>query len=335
MKKLLLVLLIASAICKTEIDDAMFQEFKKFTKKYNKKYNSINEFLNRFEIFKTNYIKTSKEANGRSFQTGITKFSDLTPEEFAKKYLTLNINPLSTSNAEPYIVKNVNAPAELDWRKEGYVTPVKEEGDCSSCWAFTSIGNLEGQYFKEKHQLESFSEQMLIDCDDVDKGCHGGLMQDAFNWIKEKGGIMKESDYPYVGYKGNCKSEASKYVKMKVTGFKKLGVPGSLWSPVDENEMKEFLYETGPLVAALNANPLGVYTGGVVDLSPRECRASGINHGVVLVGYGHDQETNLDYWICKNSWGKDWGENGFFRIKRGSGTCGINCYIVSAIVSFD
>ena len=239
MKKLLIVLLIALAICKTEIDDDMFQEFIKFMKKYKKKYNSINEFLNRFEIFKTNFKKTSKEANGLSFQTGITKFSDLTPEEFEKKYLTLNINSLSVSNFEPYIVKGVNVPEEWDWNEKGYVTRVKDQGECSSCWAFTSIGNLEGQYFKRTHQLESFSEQMLIDCDDIDRGCHGGLMQDTFNWIKERGGIMKESDYPYEGYKGICKNEASKYVKMKVTGFKKLG-KGGLWSPVDENEMKEF-----------------------------------------------------------------------------------------------
>ena len=335
MKKLLIVLLISLAICTNEIDDGMFQEFKKFIKKYNKKYNSINEFLNRFEIFKTNFKKTSKQANGLSFKTGITKFSDLTAEEFAKKYLTLNINALSASNSEPYTVKNVNTPDEWDWNEKGYVTPVKEQGDCSSCWAFTSIGNLEGQYFKGTQQLVSFSEQMLVDCDDIDGGCHGGLMQDAFNWIKERGGIMKESDYPYVGYKAICKSEASKYVKMKVTGFKKLGKGSSTWSPADENEMKEFLFETGPLVAALNASPLRDYTGGVFDLNSRECRPSAVNHGVVLTGYGHDKETNLDYWICKNSWGPNWGENGFFRIKRGSGTCGINLYIGTATVSFD
>ena len=105
--------------------------------------------------------------------------------------------------------------------------------------------------------------------------------------------------------------------------------------PVDENEIKEFLYETGPLIAALNAEPLKDYTGGIVDLSSRQCRPSGVNHGVNLVGYGHDPETGKDYWICKMAWGENWGENGYFRIKRGSGTCCINSYIGTATVSFD
>lgn len=335
MKRLLIILLFALAICNTEIDEVMFEQFKKFIKKYNKKYNSVNEFLERFEVFQKNVRETLKETNDiPSFQTGITKFSDLTKEEFTKKYLNLNFDALSMGNYEPYIAKVSNAPPEFDWRDKGYVTPVKEQGDCGACWAFTTICNLEGQYFKGKGVLERFSEQFLVDCDNVNGGCKGGMMGDAVNWIKENGGLMKESDYPYVGYKGICKKDASKYVKMKVTGFKKLGPPGT-WDPVDENEIKEFLYETGPLIAALNADPLKDYTGGIVDLSSRQCRPSGVNHGVNLVGYGHDPETGKDYWICKMAWGENWGENGYFRIKRGSGTCCINCYIGTATVSFD
>ena len=120
---------------------------------------------------------------------------------------------------------------------------------------------------------------------------------------------------------------------MKVTGWKKLGSSTSTWSPVDEDEIKEFLYEIGPLAVALNANPLQTYTGGILDKTSSQCPVSGINHAVTMVGYGHDEETDKDYWIVKNSWGQSWGEKGYFRIKRGSGTCGINCYITTATVS--
>ena len=98
--------------------------------------------------------------------------------------------------------------------------------------------------------------------------------------------------------------------------------------------MKEFLYENGPLDAALNANPLQTYSSGILDKSSAQCPVSGINHAVLIVGYGYDSRSNLNYWIVKNSWGKNWGENGYFRIRRGNGTCGINCYIITATVSF-
>ena len=158
-------------------------------------------------------------------------------------------------------------------------------------------------------------------------------MENAFEWLKENG-METEEDYPYTGYKGTCKADPSKYIDMKVTGWKKLGFSSSTWSPVDEDEIKEFLYETAPLSIALNADPLKTYTGGIIDRTSSQCPSSGINHAVTLVGYGHDDEIGKDYWICKNSWGASWGESGYFRIKRGSGTCGINCYITTATVSF-
>ena len=184
-----------------------------------------------------------------------------------------------------------------------------------------------------KGQVVDLSEQILVDCDTLDSGCNGGLMEYAFTWLKENG-IETEEDYPYTGKKGKCNADPSKYIDMKVTGYRKLGRSTSTWSPVDEEEIKEFLYETNPLSVALNANLLVYYTGGVLDVPASQCPASGINHAVTLVGYGHDTESDKDYWTCKNSWGENWGESGYFRIKRGSGTCGINNYIITATVSF-
>jgi C1A family cysteine protease len=276
-------------------------------------------------------METFKEENS-SYKTGITKFSDLTHQEFAKTYLNLNYDALAVANFKPHIVKVTNAaPAAWDWRDKGYVSPVKDQGSCGSCWAFSTVANLEGLYYKKKGTMVTMSEQMLVDCDTYDSACNGGLMEYAFTWLQENGGIMTDTDYPYKGYKSSCRSDASKYVDMTITGYTKLGSSSSTWDPVDEEEIKEFLYETGPLAVALNANPLQTYSSGILDKTSSQCPTSGINHAVTMVGYGTAEK---DYWIVKNSWGKSWGESGYFRIRRGNGTCGINCYITTATVSF-
>ena len=182
--------------------------------------------------------------------------------------------------------------------------------------------------------MKTFSEQMLVDCDTYDSGCNGGLMENTFDWLKENGGIMTDTDYPYVGRKQTCASDPTKYVDMQITGYTKLGSSSSTWSPVDEEEIKEFLYETGPLAVALNANPLQTYSSGILDKTSSQCSTSGINHAVTMVGYGNDSASGKDYWLVKNSWGKSWGESGYFRIRRGTGCCGINCYITTAKVAF-
>ena len=312
----------------------MFASFQKFITKYKKNYKSVNDFLARYEVFKSN-VQVALALPKSSFTTGITKFSDMTQQEFKKTYLNLNFDALAMANFEPTTVESVDAaPTSYDWRNLGRVSPIKDQASCGSCWAFATVANLEGLYYANKGVMKTFSEQMLVDCDTPDSGCDGGLMQYAFNWLKRNGGIMFDSDYPYVGVDQTCKSDKTKYADFKVTGYKKLGSTWSTWSCVDEDEVKEFLYETGPLAVALNADFLSSYTGGIIDYTSSKCPYSGINHAVTLVGYGTDGSSSLDYWIVKNSWGKDWGESGYFRIRRGNGTCGINCYVTTAIVSF-
>ncbi len=145
---------------------------------------------------------------------------------------------------------------------------------------------------------------------------------------------MLESDYPYTGTKSTCKSDSSKYADMLITGYKKLGSSWSEWACTEEDEMKEFLYENGPLSAVLNADCLQTYISGILDVTSSKCPTSGINHAVLLVGYGTDLRLGMDYWIVKNYWGRTWGESGYFRIRRGNRTWGINCYIITAKVSF-
>ena len=329
MNKFLIALLIALVSCNVEMDTMLHNQFQKFIKKYNKKYSSVNEYLARFEVFKMNVMNLYKES--QKYKTGITKFSDLTQQEFAKIYLNLNYDAMAVANFNPAHPSFSNAaPDSFDWRDKGLVTPVRDQGMCGSCWAFSTVANLEGLYYKLKGVAVDLSEQILVDCDTYDSACNGGLMEYAFQWIKENG-METEEDYPYTGYKGSCKADPSKYIDMKVTGWKKLGSSTSTWSPVDEEEIKEFLYETGPLAIALNANPLQTYSGGILDKTSSQCPVSGINHAVTLVGYG--AESGVDYWIVKNSWGENWGENGYFRIRRGTGCCGVNCYITTALVS--
>ena len=334
MNKILFVLLFVFCSCEAELDSIVFHQFQKFIKKYNKKYESVNEYLARYEVFKRNMIESFTNEN-KSYQTGITKFSDLTKQEFTKIYLNLNYDAMAMANFDPYFVENKNiAPSSHDWRTRNIVTPVEDQGSCGSCWAFGTLGNLESIYAMHKGTLKAFSKQMLVDCDTSDSGCNGGLMEYAYTWIRKNGGIMFDSDYPYKGVKSTCKSDKSKYADMTVTGYFKLGGSSSTYICVDEDEMKEFLYETGPLAAALNANPLQTYTSGVLDVTSAKCPVNGINHAVLIVGYGTDSSLGLDYWIVKNSWGKSWGESGYFRIRRGNGTCGINCYVITGKVSF-
>ena len=326
---LLSALAIISCRLTAEEEEYAFKTFQKFVNKYNKRYDSIEEFLARYRIYKYNLVNSLMETRERKlYKTGITKFSDMTQQEFAKIYLNLDYTALATINRRPVKPSNSNAaPDSYDWRDTVRVGPVKDQASCGSCWAFSTIANLEGLYAEKKNTYLALSEQLLVDCDTEDSGCNGGLMEYAFTWL-ESNGLETESDYAYSGTKGTCKKDTSKYIDMKVTGYKQL----SDWSAGDEAEIKEFLYETGPLSVALNANPLQTYVSGILDLTSSQCSPYGINHAVTLVGYG--SESGTDYWIVRNSWGSSWGEKGYFRIARGKSTCGINYYVITATVSF-
>ena len=332
-KFILIFITLAFISCDSELDTIIFKHFQKFITKYNKKYSSINEFIARYQVFRSNLMELFNSPN-TSFKTGITQFSDLTKQEFSKNYLNLNYDAIAVSNFSPYTVKNIKgAPDEFDWRDYGVVERCRDQGACGANWALATMGNLEALYAAHYGIHKTFSTQMLIDCDTNDSGCNGGLMEYAYTYLKKLGGIMYDADYPYKGTKQTCKYDSSKRSNMIVTGYKKLGSSWSTWSPVDEDEIKEFLYETGPLGIALNGNCLQTYTSGIIDLSESQCPPSGINVAALLVGYG--VSNGIPYWLVQNFWGCSWGEKGYFRIRRGNGTCGINCYIITGLVAFD
>jgi cathepsin F len=324
---MLLIYLILNIVCisfqKIEQDEKV-QEFIEYTKKYNKNYSNPQEFQSRFKIWKKNYniIKrnnpTSDGSSGAQFS--LNEFSDMTEGEFTSKYLTLDpeiYRDLATLSSQELGLNDVDAPEEFDWEYDrGIKTEVKHQRDCGGCWAFATTAVIESQYMMKYGNNISLSEQQLIDCDENNLKCEGGNMRKAFLYLQENG-LMKSEDYPFINGEGECKYDENKAV-IKVKEFN--------FVPKDEEEMKKALFKYGPLAGAINGIMMAFYEKGVYEPWFSSLCPDNINHAVVIVGYGIDKETNKQFWRVKNSWGPQWGENGYFRIIRGEGICGIKRY---------
>ncbi|CAG9566498.1 unnamed protein product [Danaus chrysippus] len=285
--------------------------FEQFIKDYNKEYDE-NEKEERFKIF-VNNLKDINAMNERSSNAvyGINKFSDLSKEEFIKYYTGLkreeipsNEDHKSTDLPESF---NVTAPDQFDWRKKGVVTSVKNQRHCGSCWAFSASANVESINAIKTGKLIDVSEQQLVDCDTgYDGGCSGGLQWVAMSYFRQYGAMSLKS-YPYVAKEASCHYDSRKVV-IRLKDYKHV-------TQLTEDQIKEHLYNIGPLSIGIAAAPILSYTGGIVI---EECHNSfEVNHAVLLVGYG--KENGVEYWIVKNSWGQNWGEKGYFRMKRGVG----------------
>lgn len=299
--------------------------FSTFKQIHNRKYENEYEEKMRGEIFKVNVdrIKTHNQlyAKGeKSYYLGVNQFTDMTHREFLKLY-TGHIRQAKhlKLNASTFITPaNLLLPEEMDWRKHGAVTEVKNQGQCGSCWSFSATGSIEGQHFRKTGKLISLSEQQLVDCSGSygNQGCDGGLMDQAFQYVKDKGGIEGETDYPYTAEEATCQFDESKE-RATVSGFTDI-------TSGDESALQSAVASKGPISVAIDASheSFQMYQGGVYD--EPDCSSSQLDHGVLVVGYGVDSTTSQDYWLVKNSWGTSWGDEGYVKMLRNKDNqCGV------------
>jgi cathepsin F len=344
-----------------DIEMIIFSSFKNFIKTYNKTYSSLDDLKQRYDIFKQNYISIIIGNNNTNitFVYGITQFFDMTPSEFQSTFLSAKtIDPDDIANAQtpsnnslinsldndsmPEIVlrslineevqegeeghlrKLQTLPKSFDWRNYGAVTSVKNQGSCGCCWAFSVAANLEGRYFLKHGVLYSLSPQQLLSCDVNNQlGCYGGDVAYAFSYLMRTTGLTSWNQFPYYGYQTYCYTSLTPIAQ--VSGYQFAGT-------TNENAIAQMLMTYGPLVVNMNGTTLQYYTGGIFYMSATYCSPYYLNHSVLLVGFGQDPTTGINYWTVKNQWGPYWGENGFFRIARGYSTCGINQYVVTGSV---
>lgn len=295
--------------------NAELKEFEDFAYTHGKSYGSDEEYNLRFKIFKDNlaYIRVFNSQK-KSVVLGVNHLADLEFNEYRKIYLPSSMAQREAINSVSF--EGLSTPASVDWRTQGAVTPVKDQGQCGSCWSFSTTGSVEGAWFLSGNPLVSLSEQQLMDCSWTygNLGCNGGLMDRAFRYIISNGGITTEASYPYTAKNGLCnKSKASQYA-------------ASIASYVDVAASNPTALQAAaaqqPVSVAVDASSeqWQLYKSGTIT---SDCGNS-LNHGVLVVGY--DTTASPPYWIVKNSWGTSWGLAGYIQIEisAGDGVCGIN-----------
>jgi len=314
----------ANTILKFSSEIPFEEQWTDFKVQHEKVYGDTVEELKRKEIFRKN-LKTIDRHNYlhakglKTYSLGVNEYADMEAQEIVK--VMNGYRPQNHSRVRDRItylspLVKVQIPDEVDWRKEGYVTDVKNQGQCGSCWSFSTTGSLEGQHFRKTGKLVSLSEQNLVDCSEAwgNNGCNGGLMDNAFQYIKDNDGIDTELSYPYKAKDGTCHYKA-KYEGATDVGF--VDVPHG-----DEDKLKEACAGNGPISIAIDAShqSFQLYRSGVY-VEP-ECSSEQLDHGVLIVGYG--TMDGQDYWIVKNSWGPSWGQGGYIYMARNKDNqCGV------------
>lgn len=257
----------------------------------------------------------SSVQSNATWSMSVNEFADMTFREFHSRMTGLKpvdrgyLRGLNTMEVDT----EFTAPTSVDWRQKNAVTPVKNQQQCGSCWAFSTTGSTEGVTAIATGNLVSLSEQQLVDCSAAqgNQGCNGGLMDQGFQYIITNGGICSEQSYPYTAVQGTCQTTCESVAKI------------SSFTDVPANNEQALLQAVSknPVSVAIEADQeaFQFYSGGVFNAA---CGTQ-LDHGVLVVGYGHDSTSNLDFWIVKNSWGNTWGEQGYIRIVRGQNECGI------------
>jgi C1A family cysteine protease len=302
------------------------EEFAKFQKKYNKVY-AASEIAYRFQVFQDN-MKRADELNIKNPRArfGATKFSDLTPQEFANFYLMPNVNfsrdykapPLKTDfTSDPLNAVGANPdPNNWDWGEAGVVTPVYNQGQCGSCWAFSATETIESYFAVGGGQLTQLSMEQIVDCDTSDNGCNGGMPSSAYNYVQSAGGIDSYSSYPYTaesGQAGSCQFNQQNVVT-NVAGQNSISGETGMYQQMSSSS-------GGPCSVCVDASSWQNYQGGVLT----SC-TNNVDHCVQATGYYNYGQSGA-YWNVRNSWGTDWGESGYIWVAIGSDLCSIGDYV--------
>lgn len=306
----------------TELHD-LASLFETFINLFNKTYTGVEKF-NRFLSFGKN-VKEINKHNAAETASAVYDLNEMTDWSQKEFMMRANLNPFSMQRLYESLdvaeVPSVKAPASFDWRSKNAVTPVKDQKTCGSCWAFCSTANIENLYAIKYGKKEYFSEQQLVDCDRRSSGCKGGWPASAMQDIMNRGGLIYEQKYPYENNDDSSCRFSSQNVGVKLSGYKSL-------KSGDENNMANYISSTSTTWNAIDATKLQYYKKGV--MGPSNC-GNGVNHAVTTVGYG--KEKNTEYWIVKNSWGKNWGEQGYARIQKNKNTCDIAKHIGTAVLA--
>jgi cathepsin L len=327
MKTLVVVALLFAAVYGFSVtSQRTHQEYQdlfiNWMQEHKKSYNAA-EFRYRFRVFQNNldYVDSFNAAN-LGFQLGMNKFGDLTNEEYRNLYCGYRMAENMTEHykyhrpTSVYIAPSA-LPTSWDWRQQGAVTHVKDQGQCGSCWSFSTTGSTEGCHKIVTGSLVGVSEQNLVDCSSNvqygNHGCNGGLMTNAMNYIISNGGIDTESSYPYTASQGTCHyNSANKGATLK--SYYNIA-KGS------ESDLQNQVY-VGPVSVAIDASQSSFqfYKSGVY-YEPK-CSSTNLDHGVLAIGWGVDG--GQDYWWVKNSWGTGWGQAGYIEMARNkNNNCGI------------
>ncbi|KAK5575179.1 hypothetical protein RB653_010435 [Dictyostelium firmibasis] len=340
----LCLLLVSVATAKQQLSEAQYRNaFTNWMITHQRAYSS-EEFATRYNIFKSNMDYVNQwNSKGSETVLGLNTFADITNEEYRNTFLGTKFDASSlVGTQEEKIFSSVKADSK-DWRNEGAVTPIKNQGQCGGCWSFSTTGSTEGAHFLAKNELVSLSEQNLIDCSTANSGCDGGLMTDAFQYIISNGGIDTEESYPYEAKQDTCRYNADNS-GATISSFKSVtsGSESSLESAVNIN----------PVSVAIDAShqSFQLYSSGIY-YEP-DCSSENLDHGVLTVGYGSGSDSSAgqssdqssgnassgsswgtdvkastgsgNYWIVKNSWGTSWGIQGYILMSKDrENNCGI------------
>jgi cathepsin L len=313
-------------------DDESFhwKEFSNFQERFSKRYSTIQELETRFAIFRKNFvgILAHNADLSQNFTMGVNQFTDLTPEEFRAQYVGGLKAKVGSYGCKSFSSGASGAPASIDWRNKGFVNPVRDQGQCGSCWAFATTANAESVWAISSGKLLDLSEEFLVDCASgvgyYNMGCNGGQPDSAFKYMINNGQCT-EASYPYKA--GVTKTVGS---CQKCTSA---GVSFSACYDVTSKDQVALMAAVAkqPVVIAIEADTryFQSYSGGILDSTA--CGTS-LDHAVEIIGYG--TENGIDYWTVRNSWSSSWGENGYFRVKKTSSTNDIGICGVAAEPSF-